>query len=184
MGKRSGGNRDNENPDNGAAAVTEEAKAENESLKERHYQQIRDLNREVKDARAEWQDAKDTASSLKKAYESKNDKLHELISRGPDPQKILPGFTDGADQWRVRPIRDLAISDGIIETLEAEGISSLGDLQRFWDSGKYLSDIKGIGPEKSATVADAFADYGASHPELFTEQIQPDEDAEGEGEDE
>jgi hypothetical protein len=149
-------------------------KPQGESLKERHYLQIRELTREVKGARTEWHDAKDEAAYRKKEYDRLNDKLLELISRGPEPQKMLPGFSEGADAWRGRPVSELGLPDSLNESMEAEGIKTLGDLQSFWNGGKYLSDIKGIGPEKSATVADAFADYGAAHPELFQEQIQPD----------
>lgn len=152
-----------------------------ESPAARHYAEICDRTIEVQAALAEWQSAKDLASSLKKDYDRLNERLLSFISAGPEKQKRL--FDDRAetqsnDTWRLMPVSELKIAAGLVEKLETEGLGTLGDLQDFWRARKNLHDLSGIGPEKAAAVADAFADFGAAHPELFNPTVAEPETSE------
>lgn len=65
---------------------------------------------------------------------------------------------------------ELGLSAGTLSKLESEHIETLGQLDEFWKSGKLLTDIKGIGEETAAKIADAYADYGQQHPALFGQE--------------
>lgn len=81
----------------------------------------------------------------------------------------------GSLDWRFRSLDVLGLSDGIISKLAEHDIHTLGELSDFWSSGELLSNYRGFGSEKSATVADAWADYGKDNPEVFGLQGTEDE---------
>lgn len=138
-----------------------------------HYEQIIRLNEEVCTAKSKWSAAKDKASALKKEYDALAGELSTLIKDGPELQQRLP-LKDGAspipnDAWRSQPVNVLDISESLAEKLAECSLPTLGDLSDFWKAGKVLTDFNGIGETKAASIADAFADYGTKHPELFGE---------------
>lgn len=155
-------------------ATVEDAPTEEEtkqSAEARHYAEILSATAEVQDALYEYEQAKDLSSSLKKDYERLNERLIRLISHGPDRQKKLFKEPDTSEQpsdaYRSHLVSELALTKGLVEGLENLGLTTLGELQDYWRAGKHLYDEKGWGQEKAAKVADAYADFGVKHPELF-----------------
>jgi len=142
---------------------------QHDDIRDEHYKQIITKTDELKESQAEFYTSRDETAELRKRSERINNELIELISRGPDPQKRIP-FSK-ADDWRPRDLSDLGLNDGVINKLEDGGIKNLGELQDFWRSGNYLSSIKGIGEESSASIADAFADYAERHPEVYQGEL-------------
>jgi len=162
-----------------------------EDLRRLHYEEITKLSEQVDEAFGAAVSAKQEAAEAKKLYEGLNAKLLRLIRRGPEMQRQLPLGESGegdapiaSDAWRDVPIRELAdygVSDSLNDLLRENRLETLGDLDDFWKRGKRLNDIKGIGEEKAAKIADAYADYGVAHPELFgklPEQAADENDAE------
>jgi len=59
-------------------------------LEQRHYQEIRDEEREVAKMEADHREKKDSASAAKKRFEAADKELRDFIRRGADPQLPLP----------------------------------------------------------------------------------------------
>lgn len=101
-----------------------------------------------------------------------------LVRKGPDLQRKLPlsdqspieaavAVVQEMTAWRDVEVGELNISDAMAGKLIENGLSTLGELSDFWKAGKVLTEIKGIGGTKADAIADAFAEYGAAHPELY-----------------
>ncbi len=150
-----------------------------DELEHDHYEQICLLNVKVREAGVEYDDAKAESNRLKKRFENLGAQLSDLIEQDPR-QRRLP-FSDGSqdaeqpssattcEEWKKLSVTELGLAAGLVAKLEENSLATFGDLHDFWNARKDLKDLKGIGEEKSALVIDAFADYGATHPELFAE---------------
>lgn len=172
---------DDQEPEATGEPQADDATSDVSTLEHEHYLQIREMNRDVQKIYWEWDAAKENAAALKKELDKLRSELTTLIARGPDPQ--LPLFGNDADEsWKSRSINVLAISDSLANKLDEAGIGTLGDLKAFWDEGKLLCDLKGIGDEKSATIADAWAEYCKSHSEIFGAETAGEESTDGDGE--
>ena len=144
------------------------------ALMQEHYAAIRELNAQVDRAHAEWEASKEETAAKKKDLERLHGDLRRLI-RNPDDQLGLP-FGDA--DWRCRSLRVLpGLTDALVDKLAEAGLETLGHLKDYWDGGKYLEDLKGVGPEKSSLITDAFADYAKEHPEVYGEPEEADDDA-------
>jgi hypothetical protein len=160
-----------------------------------HYNQILWQNQRLLDKRVEYHEARAEARDLRKELGSMMDELVWMIRRGPDPQKQFrfadpddelrgdggdkpAGGTDAddedrstpepaADDWRKWRVDQLGLSRGLATLLCDFGLETLGQLRDFWRDGKVLHEaIKGLGEEKAAKVADAWAKFSKDHPEI------------------
>lgn len=171
-------------PKKAAAKPTAKAKAEKpkksaktlDELKASHYEKILSLNKRVAESELRMHADARVAKASKKAYDTLVGELTYLIKADPS-QRDLPFPEPPADQaqpavaeWRQRSIGVLGLKDGVNSKLEWARITTLGQLDEFWKSGKRLHDLQGIGEEFAAEVADAYADYGKEHPEIFGEK--------------
>lgn len=154
-------------------------------LESEHYQAILEKAEEVGKANYEWSVAKEQAAELKKRFDRLDGEMLALIQRGPERQRPLP-FSDGEEaqeneEWKEFGLGSLDISESIAAKLVDEGIETLGQLQEYL-ADKPLTSIKGIGAEKAAAVADAFADFWTTHPEFCEaeESEEPDSEVEDE----
>lgn len=149
-----------------------------ENAEHEHYEQIKSLAAKVAHARINWKTAKDEASESKKLLDALQGDLVSLIRRGPDLQRRLPlsdespieaavAVVQEMTAWRDVEVGELNISDAMANKLIENGLSTLGELSGFWKAGKVLTEIKGIGGAKADLIADAFAEYGTAHPELY-----------------
>lgn len=154
-------------------------------LRRRHYEEIVRLNRQVDEAWHDWQTAKAEAAELKKGYDGLVQQLRKTVKRDPlqrevleEPATVLPDgdawASDGdnaepveSDAWKSVSVADLEIGKSLTSKLEHHGIETLGQLQEFWSAGKDLKDLKGIGEESAAKIADKYADFGAANPHLW-----------------
>lgn len=175
------------------ARVAAEPVAPPAELRRRHYEEIVNLNRQVGEAWHEWQNAKAEAAELKKGYDGLVQQLRKTVARDPLQRDVFdaPSEVDGdadpwaapgdevagatgaiidSDAWRLKPVGELGAGRALTSKLEHHHIETLGDLQDFWSAGKDLKDLKGIGEESAAKVADAFAEYSLSHRELWEQR--------------
>lgn len=184
-----------ENQEETSSEVEEVASEETESepeekppltideLEHLHYESIRVLNIKVREAGCDYDAAKAESNREKKRFEGLSSQLSDLIQEDPK-QRRLP-FSDNSqsevagesaaqpsDEWKQLPVSELGIAKGITAKLEENDLRTLGELQGYWNSGKDLKDLNGIAEGKAAAVADAFADYGTTHPELFGEAAE------------
>jgi len=153
-----------------------------EALELEHYHQIRELNKSVRSLYFDWKNAKEETATLKKDLDARNEELQKLISRGPEaplplfappkpkadePTPAAAAAPEAAAEWKTRPVTVLGLADGAVRYLDEGGIATLGDLAAFWIGKRELVELANIGPETAAAIADAYAEYGAAHPELY-----------------
>ncbi len=144
-----------------------------------HYAEIKHRNADVLAKFFEWEAAHAHAVALKKDLESMRKDLNQFIANGKDPQRGLDFDEEddddsapakrpkGEPEWKSRSVSVLGIPPGLITKLAEGAIETLGHLQAFWESGRVLTELKGIGDEKAATIADAWAEYAKTHHELY-----------------
>lgn len=166
-------------PETASPADSLPAPADDEAAKRlRRLAAVERLNDRIAAKEDEHDTAKARAKKLKEDVKELHRALHRLIRWGEDPQTEMFDDADADEEgaapeaeWRSRPLSVLAISESLVELLAEGGIDSLGKLKDLWDAGKTLDKaVKGIGAAKALTVSDAFADYGAAHPEVYGDQ--------------
>ena len=148
-----------------------------------HYEQIRELERQVADLETVADRAKSAASVAKKAFESADEKLRTCIRRGPEVQATLLFGDDEAvkSNWREMPVTELVLSDSIHDALREANLITLGGLSDFMAAHgeQWWRDVDSIGEQKAVAVADAFAAFWEEHPEFCGVPGDP-EDPDGE----
>lgn len=120
---------------------------------QKHYDDILDLNRQVVEARYQYEVKKDRASAAKKELDVLQGELNDLITQGPNPQKELP-FPDDASStldWQIVPIDQvLQLTAKQLEKLADAGIRTVGEFEetRSGQRKDYpdgITSIKGVG---------------------------------------
>lgn len=166
-----------------------------EELEREHYEAILVLNQDVRRLFFKHKLAKEDTAALKKDLDARSEELQQLISQGPDKplplfaqqtstpsssaalpapeQKQLPAPDAPRPEWKGRSVEVLDIAAGAVKWMDKGGISTLGELVDFWNSGRSLYELSNIGPETSALVCDKFADYAKTHPEVYGEEPLP-----------
>lgn len=129
-----------------------------------------------KSAKADWEEAVEDHFAL---IEHLNRPL-PLFDGPADEVKPLPPSPEGLavtqaapptnDKWRGLPVdalQEFGATESIVAKLSGKSLETLGDLAdhqakhgEFW-----AKEIKGLGPQKAAKVADAQAAFWAKHPE-------------------
>lgn len=156
--------------DNGVAAEPAEipeAESAYTKAEQAHYQQIREMNKEVSKLEAIHLGKKEAAAAAKKRYEAASEELGGFISRGPDLQQKLPGMDAGnvdREAWRELPLSELAISEKVVEKLGLD-LNTLGKLSDLMSEELWYQDIDGIGGAIAQKIGDVFADFWQTHPE-------------------
>lgn len=156
------------------AAALEPPEADATAEKLAHYQQVCALNTLLLEKRVEFYQAKSEAKERRKELNQLSEDLVLLIKRGPDPQKSLdfpdsddPAKPTHAPSWRGWTVDLLDLPPGVIKLLENNHLMTLGTLRDFWREGRVLHEaIKGMGEEKAAQAADAWAELSKEHPEI------------------
>jgi hypothetical protein len=141
----------------------------------------------VSDRKSTWEGLKQETSDAKKSYEAAQERLHEMTME-PLAPSLFNQSDDGdvfsqktetpqantastqspkADEdeaWREATLDDLGIKGALADKLVDAELDTLGKISDYTSAGKQITDIKGIGPEKSEFISDACADYFAKHP--------------------
>lgn len=149
-----------------------------------HYDEICELNKQVRVAEGEYLVAKAQAKAAKEELESLQSQLSFVIARGPekpDPQQSLPFPEDAQENaWRDVPITDaIKISGKQFEKLEDAGARTMGQLEAL-RAGKFpthpdgLRSIKGFGDKAIDAIEDQIVDWLASN----SRAVETEDDAE------
>lgn len=104
------------------------------------------------------------SASLKAAKEALADASSQLLAEIDDDQGCLP--FDESELWKSARIECLGIPKVLVDALHESQIDTIGDIITLSDSGRYFEDIKGIGPEASATICSALERYWELHPRV------------------
>ena len=142
------------------------------SLAEEHLSRIRAKRIEV--ARIQ-KIVDERVVALKAAKATLDDANRQLLTEIDDDQGCLP--FDEADVWKSVRIETLGIPASHIEALHEAKIDTLGDIATFSENNSF-EDIKGIGPEGSATICNALDRYWELHPRA---EVDADESEDGDG---
>lgn len=158
----------------------EPLKEADEILKKIELQQVK-----VKDARFEWEDAKEETKLLKGTYEAAQLTLeglcrmrketHPLFDKPPEnPADGKTADKSGPakkDAWQALPLSEAGITGNVAQLLADAQIDTLGALSdrmnvkgQFWAEG-----IVGLGEATAAKVSDCFVKFWAEHPEYCGE---------------
>lgn len=113
-----------------------------------HLSEIEALQRDYDAAESDWECAKDNASALKKIAEEKARKLFGFIRALNAPMPLF-------DVWRVTPVAELGLPDGITAALTEAGYDTVGKLADYTKAGKELTDIAYIGIHKAEAIREA-----------------------------
>lgn len=148
-------------------------------LEQAHYEEIRGMERTVRDKERDYLRSKSETSALKKAFECSDEGLRNLIAEGPQQQMKLPladaEEPQAEEAWRAMPLAEAGIA-GAMETKLAEAdITTIGQLADFTASGCELTEIDGIGPAKAEEIADLLTEFWKKHPELCGGDAEPNE---------
>jgi len=142
-----------------------------------HHDAIMAKSRQVNAARGYWLDLRDQTKEAKIEFNEQSSQLLGLINQGA-AQTRLP-FEDATTtpteivapaagaEWKSRLLTVLALPETLCERLAESAIETLGHLKVFWDAGRSLRDLPGIGESKDTLVKDRWADYGKEHPEIY-----------------
>ncbi len=179
------------NDSTGSAASTEPPAPSPDELKRAHYEEIVALGKRVEEAKRGWDSLKVETTEAKKEYEGLLAAYLRLTRRDPMQRTLLvephaelenPPVVD--DSWRKLEITVLDLAPAAVDKLFQAGVMTLGDLQDYWQSGKQLCDIKGIGEASDTAIRDAFSTYGVEHSEIFGEAPLAEGEGDAEPEDE
>lgn len=162
---------------------------------------IYELGERIRDAKAEWHEAKEVASQHKKRVETLQNELERLIldrenlplfdSASEEPQ-AAPAASDDAkaeapadpDAWREEAVGELAseglgdarLSPSIVEALTEQepSIQTLGDLSQAMDGEGWWRRLKGIGEKKAEAIGNAMQAWYSRNPEKWKVEEEAD----------
>lgn len=131
-------------------------------------------NLTFREAEIEFNRADKHAKALKKAMEAEQSRLNGLVQNLSDamsgnftPSLPFPDETTEtpeSEAWRAVTLEDLGITGTIAEKLTEAGITNLGAIASWSDSGKQFTDIAGIGPSKAEKIFEATEEYWRNNP--------------------
>ena len=112
-----------------------------------------------------------TGEKAKPAATEPEGNPEDLNGTPKDAPKVSPAPAAANDAWRTTCIDALqahGISEKLVESLRGKSIETLGDLADFQAKhGEFWAkEIKGLGPQKAAKVADAQAEFWKANPQF------------------
>lgn len=137
-------------------------------LERQHYEEIQEMEREVREADGHYQHLKCEAAAAKKMFEKLDIALRNKIAAGPDAQRHLPFSDLDEDDSNPEAWRDVAIGDVLeltskqAETLEAADINTVGQFEDL-RAGAGLTSLKGIGQVKAEEWENQMLDWMAAN---------------------
>ena len=159
-----------------------EETSEYTKLEQAHYQAIREAERDVAKLAVKAETAKGKASAAKKNFEASDEALRELIRRGPEEQRTLPGCAGSEDAWRHLPLPEMGIDGALAGSLVEADIKTIGDLSNEMDTYgvTWHNTIAGVGDKAAEKIADLFIEFWKEHPEFCSEPLEGDPEPEEE----
>lgn len=128
--------------------------------------------RDVAEAEADYNDAKQAATDAKKRYEGKVDRLRDVIKSANEPLLPFSETEETFDKgWRDVAIDDLDLPTQLVEHLGEKQLHTIGDLSD-WTSNKQLTDIDGVGPAKAEQIENALTKFWQDNPQ-YAESEDP-----------
>lgn len=157
----------------------------------RQWDEIVEAERAIASAESDVSEKSEALKAAKKRFEARVEALRDLIHRaeqGPDLFDCTSGSTRAEPtkpdlRWRDLDVEVLAIDHGVGETIvetisEKNGIKTMGDLVDFMlaKGDFWAKDLKGIGPTKAETIADAMTAFNLKH---RGDEIEPERTGDG-----
>ena len=124
------------------------------------------LRRRLAEAQMREYQAKATHQHAKKAVESAQADLNDLIDQLENPTPTL--FTSKTDQpWRATTLDELGISGKAAEKLAENEppLTTLGAIADWTAAGRLLGEVKGIGESTATKIEEAMDLWWKEHPD-------------------
>jgi hypothetical protein len=125
------------------------------------------LNRDVSDARFEWERLHERTKAAKAVLEERQSRLNDYIAEiGREyplfdgPKAPAPEVDD--DAWRAESIRGLTLSVPLVGKILEAGIETVGALCDYRKDGRGFTDIKGVGDAAATKIEDALEAFFAA----------------------
>lgn len=134
-----------------------------------HYRQIRELEKDVRIAKATWEDEAATAKESKAHYEKLQTRLQTLIARGPEklqrtipmddePKEDDPPVKPAEPTWRDLSLAELGLTKSQITKFEEAGVHNAGELEDL-RAGKGIQSVDGIGKKTGEEIEEKLLKY-------------------------
>lgn len=156
-------------------------------LEAAHYDEIMHQERAIRSIEFELEFAKENYAEHKARLKAAQSELRNLIHEGPDAQRRLPGLDhdpivrETGPAWKRVPLDRIIGSGDLLKMLANAGITTVGEMADYSNSGKKLVSIKGIGEVGEAKIIEAMQTYWAD-PDAYEEEEEPQpRDAKSEG---
>lgn len=153
-----------------ALAVPTEEPTAYTRAEQAHYQEILDKEKQLVTLASNMETTKERAKAAKGRYDEAVADLRHLIRRGPDDQPKLNGMEDvdkpASDAWRDLPLSAAGIEGAMAKAILDEEMDTLGKVADWLATGNAITDIKGIGKQKSEDYADLMEAFWGEHPEF------------------
>ena len=139
-------------------------KAAYSQLERTHYEEIREQERLVRTIEYELEFAKQNYNEHKARLKTAQIELRELIHGGPDAQRKLPRMdhddmerepSESGPAWKRTPLDRVIGAVDLVNALKKAGLSTVGELADYTNSGRKLVSIKGVGEQGEAKVIEA-----------------------------
>jgi DNA-directed RNA polymerase alpha subunit len=133
------------------------------------------LNRDVTDARFEWERLHERTKAAKAVLEERQSRLNDYINEIGREYPLFDGPKAGApaeDAWRAEPIDELGLSAALAAKLLEAGIETVGALCDFRRDGRGFTGIRGVGEAAATKIEDALENFFDLH------RVAPDVNAE------
>jgi len=154
----------------------------------------RQIAEEVQEAHSEYLESAENTKRLKKRWEAEAERLQEFVLKPPEqlplfdaprpaprpaPANSQPGpapieapkapEVPEDESWKTQGIEVLKLSKGLEEKLKSADLETIGKITLYTQSGKALSDIKGVGESAIEKIADAIEKFFAERANPPTE---------------
>jgi len=186
---------DTDTPVDGQPEATTAEDSPVHAIELQHYEEIRELNRELIEATREFESSKADASAKKKFVDELGKRLSYLIARGPEFQQKLPFASSEKpvqaeaesppapqpdNSWRNAPVAEaLSLTAKQLERLEEAGVRTIGQLEDL-RGGDGLGSIRGFGQATVDKIEDQVLEWLSENRDRFGEVVSDDQDQEDE----
>lgn len=153
----------------------------------------RQIAEEVQDAHSEYLESAEDTKRLKKRWEAEAERLQEFVLKPPEQLPLFdaprpaprstpvnsqpaPAPTEAPkaqeapedESWKTQGIEVLKLSKGLEEKLKSADLETIGKITLYTQTGKALTEIKGVGEAAIEKIADAIEKFFADREKANT----------------
>lgn len=142
---------------------------------------LRALGAKVYESHMEYLQSNEATKHKRRLWDLRLKQLTELVNEKNDPQERLQFEDDGGDDlgqesppadapWQGRHMKVIGCPPGMLLSLKANHIKTLGDMANYLNEGKQVSSLIGFGPTRAGELADLWAEYTKDRRDISLER--------------